>query len=159
MDGNITTEEDNETNMAKRISIKDIYSHAGNAKGDEALVMLKDKEDRKEAAVAAAAAKKDQAKDKGAKDTFALVLTGSEILTRLEQLGPFLAVAGTSIPQAPPLPQIPFAPVTREKENIPNLQIEGLRKKILPIFDPVFPYPTDASAYAKVIVAYAESGV
>ena len=89
MDGNITTEEDNETNMAKRISIKDIYSHAGNAKGDESLAMLKDKEDRKEADVAAAAAKKDQAKDKRAKDTFALVLTGSEILTRLEQLGSF----------------------------------------------------------------------
>ena len=40
------------------------------------------------AAAAAAAAKKDQAKDKRAKDTPALVTTGSEVLKRLEQLGP-----------------------------------------------------------------------
>ena len=40
------------------------------------------------AAVAAAAAKKDQAKNKKTNDTTALVTSGSEILTRLEQLGP-----------------------------------------------------------------------
>ena len=41
------------------------------------------------AAAAAAAAKKDQAKEKKARDTTALVTTGSEILKRLEQLGLF----------------------------------------------------------------------
>ena len=40
-----------------------------------------------EATIAAVAAKKDQAKNKRAKDTTALVTTGSEILQRLEQLG------------------------------------------------------------------------
>jgi hypothetical protein len=86
--GTIITEEDNEANLAKRISSRDIYGHVGSATRDEALVMLKVKEDGKEAAVAAVAAKKDQAKDKRAKDTYALVLTGSEIMTRLEPLGP-----------------------------------------------------------------------
>jgi 6-phosphogluconolactonase/glucosamine-6-phosphate isomerase/deaminase len=50
--------------------------------------MLKVKEDEKVAAAAAADIKKDQAKDKRAKDTTALVTTGSEIKKRLEQLGP-----------------------------------------------------------------------
>ncbi len=36
----------------------------------------------------AAAAKKDQAKEKKARDTTVFVTTGSEILKRLEQLGP-----------------------------------------------------------------------
>ena len=49
--------------------------------------MLKKNQDDKMAAVVAAA-KKDQAKNKKTKDTTALVTTGSEILTRLEQLGP-----------------------------------------------------------------------
>ena len=50
--------------------------------------MLKEKEDKREAAAVAAAAKKDQAKDKRARDTTALVTTSSEILKRLEQLCP-----------------------------------------------------------------------
>ena len=50
--------------------------------------MLKAKEHKKEAAAAAAAAKKDQAKDKRARDTTAFGTAGSEILKRLEQLGP-----------------------------------------------------------------------
>ena len=52
------------------------------------LAMLKTKEDKRVAVVAAAAAKKDTTKDKRAKDTTSLVTTGSEILRRLEQLGP-----------------------------------------------------------------------
>jgi hypothetical protein len=60
----------------------------GNATGDEALAMLKKNQDERGATVSAAAAKKDQAKTKKTKDTTALVTTGSEILTRLEQLGP-----------------------------------------------------------------------
>ena len=49
--------------------------------------MLKVKEDEKVAAAAAADIKKDQAKDKRAKDTTALVTAGSEVLKRLEQPG------------------------------------------------------------------------
>ncbi len=60
----------------------------GSATGEQAMAMLKAKEDERVAGVAAAAAKKDQAKDKRARDTSALVLTGSEIMKRLEQLGP-----------------------------------------------------------------------
>ena len=60
----------------------------GSATGDKALAMLKKNHDERVAAAAAAAAKKDQAKTKKTKDTTALVTTGSEILTRLEQLGP-----------------------------------------------------------------------
>jgi hypothetical protein len=132
----------------------------------------------------------------------ALVTTRSEILKRLERLGPselqrlkvdelhalllnadplgsipktnkkteqekaillptvqaalsrFLAVAAASTPQAPPLPSISFAPVTCEEENIPNFIVEGGPENFLPIFDPVFPYATDASADAEVTVAY-----
>jgi hypothetical protein len=84
----ITTEEDNENNMAKRISSRDIYGEAGSATGDTALAMLKAKEDKRVALAAAAAAKKNTTKDKRAKDTTSLVTTGSEILRRLEQLGP-----------------------------------------------------------------------
>ena len=84
----ITIEENNETNMAKRISSKDIYGHAGSATGDMTLAMLKAKEDKREEAVVAAAAKKGTPKDKRARDATALVTTGSEILTRLEQLVP-----------------------------------------------------------------------
>jgi len=74
--------------MAKRISSRDIYGHAGSAIGDIALAMLKAKEDKRGAAAAATAATKDQAKDKRARDTTALVIIGSEIMKRLEQLGP-----------------------------------------------------------------------
>ncbi len=49
--------------------------------------MLKAKEDKKEEAVATAAAKKEQAKDKRARDIITLVTAGSEILQRLEKLG------------------------------------------------------------------------
>ena len=198
----ITTEEDNENNMAKRISSRDIYGEAGSATGDTTLAMLKAKEDKRVAAVVAAAAKKNTTKDKRAKDNTSLVTTGSEILRRLEQLGPsellrlkidelhallvnsdplgstpspnkkegqekasllptvqaalgrFLAVRAASTPQAPPLPPIPFAPVTCEGETIPNLLVEGGPENFLPIFYSVFPYATDASADAEVTVAY-----
>ena len=83
-----TTEEDNETNMTKRISSRDMYGHAGSVTGDIALALLKAKEDKREEVVVAAAAKKSTAKDKRAKDTTTLVTTGSEILKRLEHLGP-----------------------------------------------------------------------
>ncbi len=59
----------------------------GSATGDEALAMLKNNQDERVAA-ATTAAKKDKAKTKKTKDTTALVTTGSEIMTRLEQLGP-----------------------------------------------------------------------
>ena len=74
--------------MSKRISSKDIFGHVGNVTGDEALAMLKTKEDMKEAVVVVADAKKDQAKNKRAKVTWALVTTGSKIMQRREQLGP-----------------------------------------------------------------------
>jgi hypothetical protein len=35
------------------------------------------------------------------------------------------------------------------------MQIEGLPEIFMPIFEPVFPYATDASADAEVTVAYA----
>ncbi len=60
----ITTEEDNDANMSKRISSRAIYGNAGSATGDEALAMLKDKDERKEATTAFDVATKDQAKDK-----------------------------------------------------------------------------------------------
>ena len=45
--------------------------------------------------------------------------------------------------------------MTCEVETIPDLLVEGGLEHFLPIlFDSVFPYATDASAYAKVIVAY-----
>ena len=164
--------------------------------------MLKAKEDKRETTAVAAGAKKDQAKDKRARDTTALVTTGSEILKRLEQIGPselhrlkidelhallenanpqgfipkpnkktwqekasllrvdqaafshFFAVAASSTPQAPPLPPISFVPVTCERGKISNLLVEGGPEIVLPIFDSVFPYATDASAYVEVAVAY-----
>jgi hypothetical protein len=82
-----TVEEDN-TNKNNRITSRNIWGLEGSATGDEALEMLKTKEDKRVAAAAAVAAKKDQAKDKRAKDTTVLVTAGSEILKRLEQLGP-----------------------------------------------------------------------
>jgi hypothetical protein len=82
------TVEEETSNKNNRIYIINIYGQVGNATGDEALEILKKNQDEKMAAVAAADAKKDQAKNKKTKDTTALVTTGSEILTRLEQLGP-----------------------------------------------------------------------
>ena len=67
-------------------------------------------------------------------------------------LGRYLAVATVSAPSLLPIPEIL---VICEKENILNLLIEGQPELFLPISDPVFPYATDASAYAKVTVAYA----
>ena len=52
------------------------------------MAMLEAIENKRETTAAAATAKKDQAKDKRARDTSALVITGFEILKRLEQLGP-----------------------------------------------------------------------
>ena len=52
----------------------------------QALAMLQASEEKRVAATAHVAAKKDQAKEKKARDTTALVTTGSE--KRLEQLGP-----------------------------------------------------------------------
>ena len=69
-------------------------------------------------------------------------------------LAVFLAVAAASAPQAPPLPPIFSAPVTCEVETISNLLVEGGPEFVLPIFDSVFPYATDASADAEVPVAY-----
>jgi hypothetical protein len=66
--------------------------------------------------------------------------------------GRYLAVATVSTPSLLPITEVP---VICEGENILNLQIEGLPKKILPIFDPAFPYAGDASADVEVIVAYA----
>ena len=45
--GTITIEEDNETNMAKRISSRHVFDKAGSATRDEALAMLKAEEERK----------------------------------------------------------------------------------------------------------------
>ncbi len=50
---------------------------------DEALALLKEKEDERMAVVAADAAKKEQTKEKKAKDTAALVTTGSDVMKRL----------------------------------------------------------------------------
>jgi hypothetical protein len=85
----ITREEDNETNMAKRSTNRNIFGQVGSAIGDESSAMLKTQDDKKEAATTAAvAAKNDQAKDKRARDVTTLVTNGSEILQRLDQLGP-----------------------------------------------------------------------
>jgi hypothetical protein len=84
----ITTKEDNETNMAKRISSRNIFDKPGSATEDEALAMLKRKKDSREATNANAAAKKCQVKDKRAIYTTTFVTTSSEVVKRLEQLGP-----------------------------------------------------------------------
>ncbi len=66
-----------------------IFGLVGGAIGEEILAMLKAKDDMKEATdVATLLAKKDQAKYTRARDITALITTGSEILYRLEQLGP-----------------------------------------------------------------------
>ena len=57
--------------------------------------------------------------------------------------------------QTTSLLQIQEAPLIYEGESILNMQIEGLPENFMPIFDPVFPYATDASADAKVHAAYA----
>ena len=54
----ITTEEDNETNMSKRISSRNRFVRVGSATWDEALAILKIKEDKKEEAAAVVVAKK-----------------------------------------------------------------------------------------------------
>ena len=199
-----TVEEDN-SNKNNRIYSRNIYGHVGSATGDEALAMLKKNQDERVEAAAAADAKREQSKIKKTADTTILVTAGSEILTRLERLGPselprlkvdelhallvnadplgsipkpnkktglekanlfptvqaafgrFLAVAATSAPQAPPLTPIPFAPVTCEGENIPNLQVEGLPEIFLPVFDPVLTFATDAILDVEVAVPYAKS--
>ena len=79
-----TMDEDNNNNMNNRITSRNMYGMVGSCSGDEAIARLQAKENDRVAAVAAAAAKKDQAKDKRAKDTTALVTTGSEVLKRLE---------------------------------------------------------------------------
>ena len=84
----ITVEEDNTDNINGRITSRSIFGMADNATGPEAVAMLRAKEDERLAAAIVAAAKKNQAKDKRSKDTTALVTTGSEVLKRLEQLGP-----------------------------------------------------------------------
>jgi len=71
--------------------------------------------------------------------------------------GRFLAVAVASAPQAPPLTPIPFAPVTCEGENIPNMQVEGLPEIFLPVFDPVLTFATDVISDAEVAVPYEKS--
>jgi hypothetical protein len=81
-------EEDEARSMAKRITSKNIFGLPGSATGEEALAMLKAKEDKKQAADAAAAEKRDAATEKKARSTTALVTTGSEVLKRLEQRGP-----------------------------------------------------------------------
>ena len=78
-----TVEEVNASNMSNRISSRDIFGHAGSATGDQALARLQTIEEKRVAAAVVAAAKKDQAKEKQARDTTALVTTGSEILKRL----------------------------------------------------------------------------
>ena len=67
---------------------KNIFGLVGSATEEEVLAMLKANENMKEARVAVADAEKDQAKDKSARDITDLITTGSEILERLEQLGP-----------------------------------------------------------------------
>jgi hypothetical protein len=84
----ITVEEDNTDNINGRISSRNIFGMAGSATGPEALALLRSKENLRLEAAAAAAAKKNQAKDKRARDTATLVTAGSEVLKRLEQLGP-----------------------------------------------------------------------
>jgi hypothetical protein len=54
----------------------------GSAIGEEALAMLKAKQDMKKTAGVATTPKKDQAKDKRARDTTSLVTTGSNIMKR-----------------------------------------------------------------------------
>ena len=46
----VTVEEDNETNMTKRISSRSIFENPRNATRDEALTVLNAKEDKREAA-------------------------------------------------------------------------------------------------------------
>ena len=83
----INVQEDETRVMAKRITAKDIFGQVGSATGDEALALLKAKEDKKQAADAAAAEKRDATTEKRARSTTALVTAGSEVLKRLEQRG------------------------------------------------------------------------
>ncbi len=67
-------------------------------------------------------------------------------------LGRYLAAATVSAPSLLPIPEVL---VICGGENKFSLQIEGLPKFVLPIFDPVFPYAIDVSADVEVAVAYA----
>ncbi len=67
--------------MNNRISSRNIFGHARSAIGDQLLAMLQASEEKRVAG-ASAAAKKDQAKEKKARDTTALVTAGSDILKR-----------------------------------------------------------------------------
>jgi hypothetical protein len=60
----------------------------GSVKGEEAIAISKAKEDERLATSSASVAKKELSKEKKARDTIALVTPGSEIMKRLEQLGP-----------------------------------------------------------------------
>ena len=66
-------------------------------------------------------------------------------------IGRFYAVKAVL---APSLLPIPVVPVIYEGEIIINLHIEGQPKLFMSIYDPVFPYVTDASADVEVTVAY-----
>ncbi len=79
-----TVEDANANNVNNRITIRNIFGLVGNGIGEQALTMFKAKEDERLAAVAADSAKKEQTREKKARDTIALVTTGYEILKRLE---------------------------------------------------------------------------
>ena len=76
----------------------------------------------------------------------------ANFMPTVQALRRHLAVATV---QATPMLQIPEAPLIWERENIFNMQIEGLSGIFIPNFDPVFPFATDASADAEVPAAYA----
>ena len=83
-----STVEEDTLNKNNKICNRNIYGQVHSATGDKDLAMVKKNQDERVTSYAAVAAKKDQAKTKKTKDTTTLVTTSSEILTRLEQLGP-----------------------------------------------------------------------
>jgi hypothetical protein len=83
-----STVEEDTSNKNNKIYDRNIFGEVGSATGDQALAIFKKDQDERVASAAAVVVKKDQAKIKKTKDTTALVPASSEILTRLDQLGP-----------------------------------------------------------------------
>ena len=80
--------EDNSNTMNNKINKRSIFGLVDSVTREQALAMLKANEDKRMASSTDVVANKNQAEDKRANDVTVLVTTVSEIMKRLEQLGP-----------------------------------------------------------------------
>jgi hypothetical protein len=76
------------TGRERRITCRNIFGLSGSVSGEEAMARLRAREEENKATDAFAAAKKEAAEAKKAKDTTTRVLLGSEILQKIKQGGP-----------------------------------------------------------------------